>query len=321
MNKARLSIVIPCYNSEKWIGETLESIQRNECHQVETIVIDDGSTDDSVEIISGDYPWVKLIQTENRGCSAARGLGLELAEGKWIKFLDADDLLVERFLDNQLALAEKSTADVVYCNWQRLVSDDIGQWSAADKVKRQWQDIHPTDIEIAFFTDMWCPTAAYMWRTAFLNDRHPGWHPKLPVIQDARFALDAAIVGGRFLHDDQVGVLYRVHSGGSVSTRSRSQFLLNVWLSAKEISEKWNSELINDERLNSIKGVYRQVVRGMLEINDDHYMEALQDAREQCPDFTISDSRLFRVATKGLGLKNAELLRKSFRMFYPGSYL
>ena len=315
MCKTTLSIVIPCFNSVRWIGKTLESIQRQELQQVETIVVDDGSTDESARIVSNNYPWVRLIQTENRGCSAARTTGMEAAAGKWIKFCDTDDLLFGGVLERQLSLAKEPDVDVVYSNWQHLVCNESGQWKLGEKVERRWQDVHKTDIQIAFFTDMWCPTAAYLWSADFLRDCHPGWHASLPVIQDARFSFDAAAVGGRFLHDDKIGVLYRVHGSDSVSTSSRSQFLLDVWLSAKEICEKWNSEPISDERINAIEGVYRQVVRGMLEINDSRYIEAFQEACELCPRFNISDSKLFRIATEGIGLKNAERLRKSFRTF------
>ncbi len=87
-----ISVVIPLYNKEKYISQTLESVFNQTYQQFEVIVVNDGSTDKSLEIASRyTDSCLRIISTENRGVSAARNTGIELANNKWIAFLDADD--------------------------------------------------------------------------------------------------------------------------------------------------------------------------------------------------------------------------------------
>ena len=96
MSQPLVSILIPCYNSEKWLAETLESALAQTWQNKEIIVVDDGSTDSSLEIAKTfESNKVKVLRQDNRGASAARNLGLTNAQGDFIQYLDADDLLSE----------------------------------------------------------------------------------------------------------------------------------------------------------------------------------------------------------------------------------
>ena len=97
MSKTPLvSIVIPCYNAERYVGEAIESALDQTYPHKEVIVIDDGSTDSSLEVIRSFGNHLRWETAPNRGGSAARNRGLELARGELIQFLDADDLLHAR---------------------------------------------------------------------------------------------------------------------------------------------------------------------------------------------------------------------------------
>ena len=89
-NIFKLSVVIPAYNSSKYIEETLSSILNQTRPPFEIIVINDGSTDNTAEIVSK-YP-VRLINKHNQGPSETRNRGILESKGNWIAFLDADDL-------------------------------------------------------------------------------------------------------------------------------------------------------------------------------------------------------------------------------------
>lgn len=105
-----LSIIVPCYNSEKYIKETLESIKNQEFQDWECIIVNDGSTDQSENIIKDfikDDCRFKLISTENNGVGKARNIALQNAQGKYILPIDSDDLLVSDFTQKGIAFLEQ----------------------------------------------------------------------------------------------------------------------------------------------------------------------------------------------------------------------
>lgn len=241
MSAPTVTVVIPAYNAASFIGETLASAARqgSKSFSMELVVVDDGSTDRTADIVCNDFPDALLIRQPNQGCSAARSAGMHAANGKYIKFLDADDILLPGMLARQLVIAEETNADAVYGNWQKLAFMD-DEWKRGEAICREIHDVS-SDAELAFFTSMWCPTGAYLWRSEFLSKKHPGWRAHLPVIQDARFAQDAAAAGATFVHDDRIGILYRVHQTGSVSTANRVAFLRDCFVNATDAVESWES--------------------------------------------------------------------------------
>lgn len=97
-----ISVVIPAYNAEKYLEETLESVRSQAFSDYEIIVIDDGSTDRTAQIATG-YDGVILMRQMNRGAAAARNAGIVLARGKYVAFLDADDVWLPSKLEKQAA--------------------------------------------------------------------------------------------------------------------------------------------------------------------------------------------------------------------------
>jgi len=105
-NKNTVSVIIPAYNAEAFIAETINSALAQTLPPYEIIVIDDGSKDNTANIVSQfDYP-VRLIRQENQGVSAARNTGIRNATGNFIAFLDADDLWTTSKLEEQLQFFE-----------------------------------------------------------------------------------------------------------------------------------------------------------------------------------------------------------------------
>lgn len=97
-----ISVIIPTYNSEKYINEALISVLRQTYTDFEIIVIDDGSTDRTKEIIENKFPGVRYFYISNQGASKARNYGIQRARGEYIAFLDADDLWLPEKLEKQL---------------------------------------------------------------------------------------------------------------------------------------------------------------------------------------------------------------------------
>ena len=110
-----ISIIIPSYNAEKHIGKCLQSILQQSYRDIEVIVVDDGSTDQTIsEIKKIEDKRIKLIvQKENKGQSAARNRALQEAKGKWIGFVDADDTIDKDFYETLLKKGISEKADIV----------------------------------------------------------------------------------------------------------------------------------------------------------------------------------------------------------------
>ena len=108
-----VSVIIPAYNASATIGACIDSVRRQRNVNAEIIVIDDGSTDATAELVDG-MPGVMLLRQENAGPASARNRGIEAASGEWLAFLDSDEAwLDENKLERQLACARSSHAVLV----------------------------------------------------------------------------------------------------------------------------------------------------------------------------------------------------------------
>lgn len=114
-----VSVIIPCYNAVEYVGDAIQSVLDQTYRDIQIIVIDDGSTDRSREVIASYADKIRCHRTPNRG-AAARNIGLRMARGHYGKFLDADDTLFSDAIASQMAVAHRSDAqhivfgDVVY---------------------------------------------------------------------------------------------------------------------------------------------------------------------------------------------------------------
>jgi glycosyltransferase involved in cell wall biosynthesis len=106
MIKNLVSVIIPCYNEKIYISEALDSVLNQSYDDIEVIVVDDGSSDGSKSVVRSYGDDVQLLRQENRGAPAARNRGLETAMGEYVKFLDADDVLIPGSLQQQVHQAE-----------------------------------------------------------------------------------------------------------------------------------------------------------------------------------------------------------------------
>ncbi len=127
MENRSISVVIPVYNTEKYLGKAIESVLQQEEKPLEIIVVDDGSTDNSVRIAQQFGDKIKLLKQEtNKGCGAARNRGVKQAKGTYLAFLDADDLWIEGKLENQLRYLENNPeTDMIFGNVDQFVSPEL----------------------------------------------------------------------------------------------------------------------------------------------------------------------------------------------------
>ena len=111
-----LSVVIPAYNVGQYVAQCLQSVLSQSFTDFEVIVVNDGSTDNSAEIarsFADADSRVRVVDQPNGGLSAARNTGIDLASGKWLMFVDSDDMLLPDAMSTLLALAHDTESDIV----------------------------------------------------------------------------------------------------------------------------------------------------------------------------------------------------------------
>ncbi len=120
LEKPKISLIIPVYNSENFLQDALYSVENQTFKDVEVIIVNDGSTDGSAEIIDKFLKRNKnfrVINQENKGLGFTKNVAIRQAKGEFVAFLDSDDFLAPDFLSELYNLATKNNADIAYCNF------------------------------------------------------------------------------------------------------------------------------------------------------------------------------------------------------------
>jgi glycosyltransferase involved in cell wall biosynthesis len=116
---AKISVIIPCFNAQRYIAAAVRSVLAQDWPDLEVIVVDDGSSDRSAELVRDTFPEVTLLRQTNQGVAAARNLGIRHSQSDWIAFLDADDIWLPGKLQAQWQLlSAQPTARMAYTAWQ-----------------------------------------------------------------------------------------------------------------------------------------------------------------------------------------------------------
>jgi len=118
----QVSVIVPTYNRESFIVEALDSIAKQKFKPMETIVVDDGSTDRTKQLVQNHFTFARYIKTVHKGVSSARNIGISIASGKFIAFLDSDDIWYAEKLEKQMQFFEENpNCRIVHCNeeWRK----------------------------------------------------------------------------------------------------------------------------------------------------------------------------------------------------------
>ena len=223
----KLSIIIPVYNVCDFLDQCLDSIDAQDYHDYEMILVDDGSTDGSGELcdrFAATHKKAVVYHKENGGLSTARNYGIERAEGRFLCFIDSDDWIKPTMLSKLMDEAERNDADVVSCGFIRYFSDNTSrEYKENDEYRRIYTGI---DAKTALYTNFSAWGKLYK-RELFNHIRFP----EGKLYEDARTMYLIALEVDKYVLLSYKGYYYRQRSSSIMGTFSPEKYVdrLSVW--------------------------------------------------------------------------------------------
>lgn len=209
----KVSILIPCYNAEKWIAQAIQSALNQTYENKEVIVVDDGSKDGSLKIIQSFKDKIYFESGPNRGGNVARNRLLHLSTGDWIQYLDADDYLLPTKVENQVKLIGDEV-DVLY-------SPSVLEFNEAAMTQQVLPIPEPHDPFILLARWYLPQTGSPLWRKQAIVDVG-GWKEDQPVCQEHELYLRLLMAGKKLTYCEDAGSVYRQWSESTLWKKDQS---------------------------------------------------------------------------------------------------
>ncbi|PAU70240.1 glycosyltransferase [Bifidobacterium italicum] len=268
-----VSVVIPIYNQQEYIGECLESLLRQTFTDFEVLAVDDGSTDKTADIITqfaNRDPRVRLIGQPNGGVSSARNTGLTHARGAWICFIDPDDYVADGYLRTLYDVCEgtKDTPDIVMstciaCDGEHKARQRFFPESFTASTREEKQPLFHQLLDGSYLQSKGFVTAigvpwGKLYRHAFITGNGLRFDPQLSRMEDNLFNIQAFHAARRIVYLDYAGYYYRVsdlmaHTYGGILQGTFhhaidvSASMLDAYglLDDEAMYRAWNAEQVN----------------------------------------------------------------------------
>lgn len=247
----KVSIVIPIYNVEKYIDTCLKNICNNELTDIEIICVDDGSLDDS-GMICDNYAKqdkrIKVIHKNNGGVSSARNVGMTIASGEYLYFLDPDDEMHSSMLSIMLNIAKQKDCQVVVCGYKTIPDAKV--------VIPQFQLNKPiTPIEMIvsnckiYSNNDLCFSWRFLFQTKIIKDNNLSFNEKVHIGEDTIFNFSAILKARRIFVIDKPFYYYTVNNENSAMKASYKKDLESCLIEQYNVKKK----LTSDNNLNKYK--------------------------------------------------------------------
>ncbi|HRO41269.1 MAG TPA: glycosyltransferase family A protein [Flavipsychrobacter sp.] len=223
MTEPLVSIIIPCYNAGAYITDALKSIVHQTYTNIEVIVIDDGSTDDSIEKIQevGDKR-IHVVHQENKGQGAASNVGFQLSKGEYIKFFDADDIMCQEHIELQVKKINGQKNVIASSEWYRFFNNDMA--TAVYATETVWNDLRPLDWLKKSLSQQYDMMAAWLWLIPReLLIKAGGWDERLSLNNDFEFSVRLLLQADKVVFTRGAKVYYRSGRHSALSRSSSKQ--------------------------------------------------------------------------------------------------
>ncbi|TZF86206.1 glycosyltransferase family 2 protein (plasmid) [Pedobacter sp. BS3] len=228
-----ISVCMPAYNAEKYIREAINSILVQSYTNLELIIVNDGSTDQTLSVVKQfSDPRIKIINRENKGQCAAANLAYQHATGEYIKFMDADDIISRDFIKNQYELINGHPTWIASAQWGRFYHNDLSTFTL--NPERVWKDMKPIDWLVESLQDGPNMMQCALWLIPRnILDRTGLWNEELSLINDFEFFIRVLLTAEQIKFSDKATLFYRSGMQHSLSRQKSKKALLSGYLSTK----------------------------------------------------------------------------------------
>ncbi len=243
MDNIKVSVIVPVYNSEEYIGSTLDSIINQDFSSFEIIVIDDGSTDNSLEIIkeklSKSTVSHKVIHQENSGVSCARNRGIEEAIGEYLVFVDSDDYVT----GNHLSELYNGETDFSMIQFVKKQGDNLSTPYHFSKRLISCDDFIRKELNMEMPFNFW----QLMYRASIVKDNNIRFNPEFIYGEDIEFALKSLSYGRDVSISNEVTYYYIQHADSAINTSDYRRFeVVNIFENLAEFYRSQGKNELSD---------------------------------------------------------------------------
>ena len=253
MTSPLVSIIVSCYNSERYIADTLKSLIFQTYKNIEIIIINDGSTDNSEAIIkSFNDERIIYFKQDNKGQCAALNFGFAQSNGKFVKFYDSDDILDANVIEGQVnALVEKDDTCISFIEWRRFYKDVLPEFIDLNNPHTIHKDCSP--VEYITWKEsppmvqcgLWLIPRSLLFRTGL-------WDERLSLINDTEFFTRVLLQVSQLLFSDNGYTFYRTNSGRVSLSQDVSKKGIKSAVLSIDLTAKWLLSIEDSERIKKI---------------------------------------------------------------------
>ena len=220
MDNIKVSVIVPVYNSAEYISSTLDSIINQDFNGFELIVVDDGSTDDSLEIIreklSKSTVSHKIIHQENSGVSSARNRGIEESQGEYLVFVDSDDYIT----GNHISELYNGETDFSLIQFVKKEGEKVSAPNHISKRLMACDEFIKAELNMQVPFNFW----QLMYRASIVNDNNIRFNPDYIYGEDIEFALKALSLGEEVAISNEVTYYYIQREDSAIKTSDYRRF-------------------------------------------------------------------------------------------------
>ncbi|MBR3210704.1 MAG: glycosyltransferase [Bacilli bacterium] len=213
-----ISIIVPAYNAEKYIEKCLNSLIHQTKKELEFIIINDGSTDNTETVIKTfKDKRIKYFKNKNQGIGKTRNFGIEKANSKYVMFLDSDDYLDKHACEKMYQKAESDSLDVVICDFYKEYSN-----GTIEEIKTPFFENTSLKENPDIITEYLCPWAKLYTRKLIMDNQIR--FPEKLKYEDAPFVIEALVGAEKIGKVDECLNYYLIHGNSETTVRDRRCF-------------------------------------------------------------------------------------------------